>query len=181
MSPAEAFELPQNVWKFRNKALAFLKIQESKTHLKMKVCLEMQSICLRFAGIEKSELFIPPERVIIHLKAPHLWNVVCGQWQLQRGEEERWTDRQACVQKQSLLFSDWASLITNTLRWRRCEEPLGWSWCLTQEKKDIFEQEGLKWPDSSCRDTICSKKMSHRLKCFLQISPGEKWLWFWNF
>lgn len=32
----------------------------------------MQSICLMFAGIEKPELFIAPEQLIIHLRAPHL-------------------------------------------------------------------------------------------------------------
>lgn len=55
----------------------------------MKVCLEMQSICLRFAGIEKSELFIPPERVIIHLKAPptcETWFVASGS---SRGEKRK--------------------------------------------------------------------------------------------
>lgn len=120
----------------KEKALAFLKIQEAKIYPKMKVLLEIQSICLMFAGREKPELFI--QWVIIHLRAPHLLTTHgCGLWpeQVQRGGG---VHRQACVQKWSLVFSDSASLITNTLRWRWCEEPLSWSRCLTQEKKSYF-------------------------------------------
>lgn len=62
----------------------------------------MQGICLMFAGIEKPELFGPSEWVIIHLKTPHLLishGCVLVPEQVQKGAEEGWTDREACVQR----------------------------------------------------------------------------------
>lgn len=107
----------------------------------------------------------------------HLW-----MWFVARaGPEGRRGGREACVQKQSLVFSDSASLIANNLRWRRCEEPLSWSWRLTRR----WKQEGLKWQVRSYRDGICSRKMlamvPHRLKGFVLIFPGGKWGWISNF